>query len=247
MTPNGQAGTQYPQPLQMSSCTTTVPNSVRNSDPVGHTSRQAACVQCLHTSDSISQRTSVRSPDVAPSSSEADGPVGNPLSPDSCPESRRGCSMKATCRQVLAPSAPVLSYDQPSRLNPSSGTPFHSLHATSHALQPMQTDVSVKNPMRAGASDHPALDATCGSGPDSCPTQSSCGVRCVLPVCTVIPALLRYSATKRSSAGPVGRRPGWMSHEATFDSWMCTFGSSVTPNRSFAESPATSAFPPTPQ
>jgi hypothetical protein len=27
----------------MSSCTTTVPNSVRNSDPVGQTSRQAAC------------------------------------------------------------------------------------------------------------------------------------------------------------------------------------------------------------
>jgi hypothetical protein len=168
MTPNGQAGTQYPQPLQMSSWTTTVPNSVRNSDPVGHTSRQAACVQCLHTSDSISQRTSVRSPDVAPSSSsEADGPVGNPLSPGSCPESRRGCSMKATCRQVLAPSAPVLSYDQPSKLNPSSGTPFHSLHATSHALQPMHTDVSVKNPMRGSGGRHPASAATFGSGPYS--------------------------------------------------------------------------------
>src|SRR6476469_7951531 len=56
MTPNGQAGTQYPQPLQTSSCTTTVPNSVRNSAPVGQTSRQAACVQCLHTSEAISQR-----------------------------------------------------------------------------------------------------------------------------------------------------------------------------------------------
>src|ERR1700709_1327017 len=60
MTPNGQAGTQYPQPLQMSSCTTTVPNSVRNNDPVGQTSRQPACVQCLHTSDSISQRNGDR-------------------------------------------------------------------------------------------------------------------------------------------------------------------------------------------
>src|SRR2546423_15642347 len=37
----------------------------------------------------------------------------------------------------------------PSRLNPSSGTPFHSLHATSHALQPMQTLVSVKKPIRS--------------------------------------------------------------------------------------------------
>src|SRR4051812_25460392 len=44
----------------MSSWTTTVPNSVRNSEPVGQTSRQAACVQCLHTSDIISQRKSLR-------------------------------------------------------------------------------------------------------------------------------------------------------------------------------------------
>ena len=56
MTPNGQAGMQYPQPLHTSSCTTTVPNSVRISAPVGHTSRQAASVQCLHTSLDISQR-----------------------------------------------------------------------------------------------------------------------------------------------------------------------------------------------
>ncbi len=35
---------------------------------------------------------------------------------------------------------------------PSSGTSFHSLHATSHALQPMQTLVSVKNPFRFGGS-----------------------------------------------------------------------------------------------
>src|ERR1700716_499461 len=60
MTPYGQAGTQYPQPLQMSSWTTTVPNSVRKSDPVGQTSRQAAWVQCLQTSEDISQRSSVR-------------------------------------------------------------------------------------------------------------------------------------------------------------------------------------------
>src|SRR5579875_2436861 len=70
ITPNGQAGTQYPQPLQMSSCTTTVPNSVRNSEPVGHTSRQAACVQCLHTSEDISQRS-------WPSGPVADGPVAD--------------------------------------------------------------------------------------------------------------------------------------------------------------------------
>src|SRR5919112_5317680 len=62
MTPYGQDGTQYPQPLQMSPCTTTVPNSVRNSAPVGQTSRQPACVQCLHTSELISQRICLSAP-----------------------------------------------------------------------------------------------------------------------------------------------------------------------------------------
>ncbi len=33
-----------------------------------------------------------------------------------------------------------------------SGTSFHSLQATSHALQPMQIDVSVKNPTRSRVS-----------------------------------------------------------------------------------------------
>src|SRR2546421_830206 len=132
MTPYGQAGMQYPQPLQMSSCTTTVPNSVRNSAPVGHTSRQAALVQCLHTSLDISQR--------------------KPSSPACTPSTRVGCSMNATCRQVFAPSEPVLSYDSPVNSSPSSGTPFHSLQATSHALQPMHTLVSVKKPTRGLAS-----------------------------------------------------------------------------------------------
>ncbi len=60
--------------------------------------------------------------------------------------------MNATCRQLLEPSAPVLSYDIPVSRSSSasgSGSPFHSLQATSQALQPMQTLVSVKNPTRA--------------------------------------------------------------------------------------------------
>ena len=89
MTPYGHAGMQYPQPLQMSSCTTTVENSVRNSAPVGHTSRHAACVQCLQTLDIISQR---RSP--APPSGAFGG---------------AGCSMNATARHEFALSPPVLS------------------------------------------------------------------------------------------------------------------------------------------
>src|SRR5688572_2522196 len=110
----------------MSSCTTTVPNSVRNSDPVGQTSRQAAWVQCLQTFDIISQRGS------------------------SPPPGAGGCSMNATCRHEFASNRPVLSYERPSRLNPSAGTAFHSLQATSHALHPMQTLVSVKKPTRGG-------------------------------------------------------------------------------------------------
>src|SRR5829696_739342 len=109
----------------MSSCTTTVPYSVRNSEPVGQTSRQAASVQCLQTSELISQRK--------PSSSSC----------GSTPSST-SCSMNATCRQRLAPSCAELSYEVPVYPCGSSGTWFHSLQATSHALQPMQTDVSVK-------------------------------------------------------------------------------------------------------
>src|SRR5439155_2935887 len=133
MTPNGHAGTQYPQPLQTSCWTTTVPNSVRKRAPVGQTSRQAACVQCLQTSELISQRRA-----LAPSpSSTGNGVV---------------CSMKATCLQVLAPSEPVLSYVCPEKCRPSSGTRFHSLQATSQALQPIQMLVSVKKPSRGCAS-----------------------------------------------------------------------------------------------
>src|SRR5215475_10171453 len=102
----------------MSSCTTTVPNSVRNSAPVGQTSRHAACVQCLQTSDDISQRMPF-------------GPV---------------CSTNATWRQVSAPRSTVLSYDIPVKPWLDCGIWFHSLQATSHALQPMQMLVSVKKP-----------------------------------------------------------------------------------------------------
>src|ERR1700749_3457170 len=127
MTPYGQAGTQYPQPLQISSCTTTVPNSVRNSAPVGHTSRQAARVQCLQTSELINQRK----------------PAGCLV-----------CSMNATWRHVSAPNIPLLSYEWARKASPSSGTSFHSLQATSHALHPMQMLVSVKKPTRSGGASH---------------------------------------------------------------------------------------------
>src|ERR1700709_1441304 len=108
----------------MSGCTTTVPNSVRNSEPVGQTSRQAAWVQCLQTSEDISHLT------PAPSSTGLD------------------CSMKATWPQVAALSPTLLSNDMPVSARPCWGTSFQVLQATSHALQPMQSEVSVKKPIR---------------------------------------------------------------------------------------------------
>src|SRR3954462_15525843 len=122
----------------MSSCTTTVPYSVRNSDPVGQTSRDAACVQCLHTSLDINQRRPLSA-------------MPSPVTPVGSAGTGLRCSMKATCRHVEAPRRFVLSYDMPVNDSPSSGTWFHSLHATSQALQPMHTEVSVKKPTRSRA------------------------------------------------------------------------------------------------
>src|SRR3954451_5488179 len=110
MTPNGHAGTHIPQPLHTSSCTTTVPNSVRNSAPVGQTSRHGAVVQCLHTSEDMSQRM--------PSSSAGLASTG------------LDCSMSATWRHVSELSRPVLSSDCALKLKSSVGSWFHSLHAT---------------------------------------------------------------------------------------------------------------------
>ena len=53
------------------------------------------------------------------------------------------------CRR---PGRRELSCERPVQFSPSSGTPFHSLQATSHALQPMHTEVSVKKPIRGGCS-----------------------------------------------------------------------------------------------
>src|SRR5947199_3345239 len=153
MTPNGHAGTQYPHPLQMSSWTTTVPNSVRKSEPVGHTSRQAAWVQCLQTSELISQRRDPpRKPPSALCAREASSPAVSIGSSFGSIRLAPRCSTNATWRHEFAPSSDVLSYDSPVHTIPSSGTRFHSLQATSQALQPMQTEVSVKKPTGGSAS-----------------------------------------------------------------------------------------------
>src|SRR5437016_5339030 len=117
---------QYPQPLQTSFCTKTEPNSVRTIEPVGHASRQPAFSQCLQTSEENSHV--IASAALPP---------------------RPNCGSRSTnltWRQVEWPRWSVLSYERPLQKKPSSGTSFHSLHATSHALHPMHNVESVKKP-----------------------------------------------------------------------------------------------------
>src|SRR3954471_3714752 len=209
MTPNGQAETQYPHPLQTSGCTYTDPNSVRTSAPVGQLSRQPARAQCLQTSLIISQE-------------KLPAPVV-------CIPRVIGHSRKLTWRQVEEPRRSELSYDIPVKRNPSAGSWFHCLQATSQALQPMQSVVSVKKPL--------------------VPTPYSFGSSCCLG--TLPPRGWTFGMSRgmsgtlaRSSPRYAARRlrdlrPGTMSPVNAFDSWMCTLGSATKPMRSLAASPCT--------
>src|SRR3954447_7975819 len=140
---------------------------------------------------------------------------------------RSDCSTKATCRQVAAPSAMVLSYERPLKTKPSSGSWFHCLHATSQALQPIQTVVSVKNPV-----------ATYVSSPRVW--------RDVTTPC--FPGILRRAGGRSRHAGVAGvrtgakcfLRPGSMLPVNAFDSWIETLGSPTNEIRWLAESPRTS-------
>src|SRR6266508_4247891 len=124
ITPYGHAAMQLRHPLHTSCWMKTVLNSVRMIAPVGHTSMQLACLQCLQTSDIISHAAPL--PGV---------------------EDRSGtCSMNFTWRQFCASSFPVLSKLSARKLGLSPCSWFHSLQATSHALHPMQMLVSVKKP-----------------------------------------------------------------------------------------------------
>src|SRR5262249_35336755 len=85
---------------------------------VGHTSMQLAIAQCLQTSLIMFQAT---------------------------PPLAVVRSWNWTWRQFCSSSWPVLSKPSPNS-GACPGSWFHSLHATSHALQPMQSVVSVKKP-----------------------------------------------------------------------------------------------------
>src|ERR1700688_3269390 len=105
--------------------------------PVGQASRHPAFSQCLQTSDENDHEF-----------------ISGALPPN--PGSGL-CSTNFTCRQVCAPTEPVLSYEYPLQFRPSSPTPFHSLHATSHALQPMQSVESVRKAVIAISSPSACL------------------------------------------------------------------------------------------
>src|SRR5690242_8279096 len=110
---------QSRQPLQTSGWMYTVSNSVRMMALVGHTSMQLASEQCLHTSLIMLHAT---------------------------PPFGAARSRNSTCRQFCSSSRPVLS-KLSMNLGAWPGSWFHSLQATSHALQPMQSVVSVKKPL----------------------------------------------------------------------------------------------------
>src|SRR3712207_6675301 len=83
------------------------------------------------------------------------------------------------------------------------GRVFHSLQATSQALQPMHTEVSVKKPTRFGwSASYPASPATSGSGPYS-RFRVSAPARPGLAELTVMPASRRACASR--SGRPLAR------------------------------------------
>ena len=114
---------QLRQPLQTEGWMKTLSNSVRMIAPVGQTSMQLAWLQCLQTSDIRSQAL------PWPATSVWSGTL----------------SISCTCRQFWASRLPVLSKPSP-KAGSFPGSSFHCLQATSQALQPMHTLVSVKNP-----------------------------------------------------------------------------------------------------
>src|SRR3954453_17213089 len=95
------------------------------------------------------------------------------------------------------------------------GSVFHSLHATSQALQPMQTEVSVKKPTRFGCSgSYPASAWTSGSGPynrfaGSLPVKAGLAELIVMPASSRrgSPSRLRLPRGRLHRSAPVDADP----------------------------------------
>src|SRR5207302_3362658 len=128
---------QSRQPLHTSCWMNTVSNSVRMMALVGQTSMQLACLQCLQTSENISHAAPF------PVVTGASGTL----------------SMNATWRQFSSSSLPVLSKLSARNAGLLPLSWFHSLQATSQALQPMQTLVSVKKPTASAIVPSSSLEA----------------------------------------------------------------------------------------
>ena len=115
---------------------------------------------------------------------------------------------------------------------PSEGRSFHCLQATSHALQPMHTVVSVKKPIRCASSRRIAISLMSAR----CPRR---GRR--RPVRR---GWRRACPSSRAVVSPL-RRPARTLQVNALSSWIDTFGSLPSAPRSFALSPGDA--PPKPQ
>ncbi len=234
--------------------------------PVGQASRQPARSQCLQTSLIMSHENLPSARSVGPSGtgvstcdgemsrrsevgpgwpagkSSANGRVAAAAPSRGLPWPGSGVvrSTKATCRQVEAPSCPVLSKLIPVKAKPSSGSWFHCLHATSHALQPMQSVVSVKKPHCSIARPLSAPPRRIGLGPsrlDGRPAAHGPDPRQIAgrPRARIGD---RGAPRRRSpSAARSEWRPATMVQVSAFDSWIETFGSATNGMSSFAGSP----------
>src|SRR5450759_1877636 len=114
-TSNGHPVSQYPQPMQLSGFTSTIPLAYCTMAPgAGQASRHPGSAQCMH--------WSLRMSHISPPSTSR--------------------SSKRMRFQKPASSVGIVWY-VPTWCVDSGGRSFHSWHATSQALQPMQVDVSM--------------------------------------------------------------------------------------------------------
>src|SRR5450759_156381 len=114
-TSNGHPVSQYPQPMQLSGFTSTIPLAYCTMAPgAGQASRHPGSAQCMH--------WSLRMSHISPPSTSR--------------------SSKRMRFQKPASSVGIVWYVPTCRVE-SGGRSFHSWHATSQALQPMHVDVSM--------------------------------------------------------------------------------------------------------
>ena len=191
----------------MSSWTTTVPNSVRISAPVGQTSRQAASVQCLHTSLDISQRRP----------SAASATVGTGLLDEGHVAPGRRAQADGVVVGHPGQAQPVLGHRVPLLAGDLAGLAADADRRVGEEAHPRRDGPD--GPRAGGrgqcSSGRPSLHLRAGVVGDARPVR-------------------RTPAPARAARARAGAAPGWMSQASALTSWMCTFGSRARCVRSLA-------------